>query len=430
MRHDSSLPAVSAANLLANLGFPVLAVRALGVGHQADALFMVFILPAVIAVLLGNSVLNWSTPRLVRRAHTASRQVLCWSLLWALLAGVGILCALLWLLGQALLPRLDPAAGYALALTILPLGVLAMMATVATAVAQSLFTAERNVVGSEWRTLLANLLAMLAWLLFEPVTLGACAGVFALRTVLIALLLLPRLGWPRRPVTTDQDLRDVLRESRWLLLAATYYKSEPFVDRLLFASVSAGAVAAFHLAHQILSLVTVLMNRVITATLVAPLADAVHVSDAVRARRLLNRALLRMALTGLLVWALFVLAGEPLVRLLFAGVPTAPGQIELTAQLLVLLGGYLLGILLGQVLGQAFYNTGDTRAMMALGIGGFTLGLVFKVLALWQFGVIGLTAALSVSWLVNALLYYGFRPAIFRRPAAPPAGSEGEQHRQ
>lgn len=430
MRVQKLLPALSVFNLLANLWFPVLAIRALGASHAADALFLVFILPAVIAVLLGNSVLNWSTPRLVRRVDAAARRQLSWSLLWVLLACVGalcvLLCLLLWLLVQFALPPLDPAGSHALAMTILPAGVVAILASVVAAVAQALFTAERNVVGSEGRTLLANLLAMLAWLLLDPVTLAGCAALFALRAVLVALLLAPWLGRPLRLEAGDRDLRAVLRESRWLLLAATYYKSEPFVDRLLFASVSAGAVAAFHLAHQILALMTVLMNRVITATLVAPLAEAVHASAAGRARRLLQRALLGMAVTGVLVWVGFVLAGEPLVRLLFAGVPTAVGQIELTAQLLVLLGGYMLGILLGQVLGQALYTTGDTRAMMALGSAGFTLGLVIKVLALWQFGVIGLAAALSVSWLLNALLFYGFRPAIFRRPA----NSEREQHRQ
>lgn len=430
MRPHQFLPALSAFNLLANLWFPVLAVRALGAGNAADALFLVFILPAVIAVLLANSVLNWSTPRLVRRADPAARRQLSWSLLWVLLGCVGILCVALWLLAQLWRPALAPAGSYAQAIAIIPAGFVAILASVVTSVAQALFTAERNVVGSEWRTLVANLLALLAWLVLEPATLAACAGLFALRAVLVALLLAPWLGRPSWLVAGDRDLREVLRESRWLLLAATYYKSEPFVDRLLFASVSAGAVAAFHLAHQILALVTVLMNRVITATLVAPLADAVHVSDAGRARRLLHRALLWMAVTGVLVWVVFLLAGEPLVRLLFAGVSTAPGQIELTAQLLVLLGGYMLGILLGQVLGQALYTTGNTRAMMALGIGGFTLGLAIKVFALWQFGVPGLAAALSVSWLLNVLLYYGFRPAIFRRQPAPGAISESEQHRQ
>ena len=78
-RTRTLLAVTSAFNLAANLLFPVLAVRALGGGNAADALFMVFILPTVVAVLLANSVLNWSTPRLVRREDTASRRALAWS---------------------------------------------------------------------------------------------------------------------------------------------------------------------------------------------------------------------------------------------------------------------------------------------------------------------------------------------------------------
>lgn len=424
-RTRTPLAVTSVFNLLANLLFPVLAVRALGTGNASDALFLVFILPPVITVLLGNSVLNWSTPRLVRRTDPAGRRALCWSLAWTLLAGVGLLCLLLWLGAQALAPRLAAGGSYALAIALFPAGAVAVLAAVLTAVSQSLYTAERDVLGSELRTLATNVIAGVAWLVVAPATLESCALLFALRPVLAAAALLPRLGRPRAPDLADPDLRGVLRESRVLLLAATYYKSEPFVDRLLFASVSGGVVAAFHLAHQVMSVVTNMMNRVVTATLVAPLAESVHAGDGPGSRRLLRRAAMHMAFTGCVFWVLFLLLGEPLLRLLLRGTATAAADAALTAHILVLMGGYMLGVLVGQVLGQAFYATGDTRTVVRVGIGIYTLGLLFKGIGLWLFGATGLVAAISLTWLVNLALFRWTRPALFR----PEAGAGDDRVR-
>lgn len=420
-RARTALAIVSVANLLLNLLFPVLAVRALGAGVASDALFMVFILPGVIMVLLGNSILNWAIPRLVRRVDPASRQALCWSLLWVILAGVGFLCVVLLIAAQFFLPGFAPGAAgvsqnsYALAVVALPLGLVAVIATAVTSVAQSLFTAERNVQGGEWRTLAGNSVALMCWFLFDPVTLIVCAALFALRALCIAAALLPRLGLPRRPDFSDTDLRDTLRESRVLLLAAVYYKSEPFVDRLLFASAPGGVVAAFHLAQQILTVVTQLMNRTLTAPMVAPFAERMHAGNIPSARAILRRVLLLMALVGIAVWVLFVTMGEPLVALLFIGSVADPAHIALTAQMLAILGGFMLAVLFGQVLAQVSYCTGEVRLAVGLGIFGYTLGLVMKIAALIQFGVIGMVCAISLSWLINTALYPLVAPGIYRR---------------
>lgn len=418
-----SLLAFSAtANLLQNLLFPVLAVRALGVGAASDALFMVFVLPGVVTVLLANSVLNWLAPRLVHRPDDASRRVLCWSLLWVLLAGVTGLCAALWLAASLVLSGHAEADSFALAASVLPLGLAAVLMAVIAALAQALFTAERDVPGAEWRTLLGKSTALLLWLWVEPATLTACALLFTLRALCVATLLAPRLGRPLRGQWQDADLRGILRESRWLLVAATYYKSEPFVDRLLFASAPGGAVAAYHLATQVLAVVTQLMQRLVAAPLVAPLAEAAQAGDAPGMRRLFFSALWRCVLVGLVLWAAFALGGEKLLGWLLAGTSQDAGhdaaQTALTAQMLVILGGFMLAVLIGQITAQMYYCTGSTRQVVILSVLAYTLGLVLKVLALWQFGMLGLVAAVSVSWLLNVAMFGAFIPGILRRVAA------------
>lgn len=417
-RARALLTAVSAANLLQNLMFPVLAVRALGAGVDADALFMVFVLPGVITVLLSNSVLNWLTPRLVARPDDASRRVLCWSLLWVLLAGVGALCAVLWLGMHLFVETRETRDAYVLAGEVFGIGLLAVLTAVVAALAQSLFVAERDVLGGEWRTLLGSTLVLLLWWALAPDSLAWCAALFALRHVAIAALLLPRLGRVRAPDTRDGDLRGMLRESRLLLLAATYHKSEPFVDRMLLGSVSGGAVSAYHVAGQVLAVVTQLSQRVMIAPLIAPFAEAVQQADIPRMRRIFFGAVRRALLLGISVWVLLFFAGHALLRLLFLGAPLDDTQLALTAQVMVVLGGYMLAVLLGLVSAQVYYCTGQTRRVAVYSSAAYTVGLVLKVIGLWQFGFMGLVAAISLSWLLNVAWFWSVIPRIFREVEA------------
>lgn len=413
-RARTLLTVTSAANLLQNLLFPVLAVRALGAGSDTDALFMVFILPTVAMVLLAGSVFNWLTPRLVRRLDDASRRDLSWSLMWVLLAGVSVFCALLWWLTAFALDGRNINDSYALAGGVLPLGLIAVLATVVSSLSSCLFVAERDVLGGEWRSLLGSSLALFAWVWVAPETLFACAALFALRAVCMAVVLLPRMGMPRLPLWQDKDLREILRESRLLLLAATYYKSEPFVDRFLLASAPGGAVAAYHLAGQILAVVTQLAQRVLIAPLIAPFAEAVHQADIPRMRKIISAAFLRALLLGLVVWAMVIVGADVLLRMLFAGSAVDPEHLALTAQMMAVLGGFMLAVLLGMVSAQVYYCSGETRRVVVYSSMAVTGGFVLKLLALWQFGVMGLVAAISLSWLFNVIWFCGKIPEVFR----------------
>jgi O-antigen/teichoic acid export membrane protein len=414
-RARAVLLTASTANLLHHLLFPVLAIRALGAGTASDALFLVFILPGVAIVLLASSVLNWATPKLVHRPDTASRRALAWSLLWLVCGAMLLLGLLLWLLATLFVPPGDGA--FAQAAGILPIALAAMAGIAVMGVAQSLYTAEHAVPDSEARILLGNLVTVALWFAFPPQTLAACAGFFLLRILLAAALLLPRLGAPRLPDPADADLRAIVRESRWLLLSSTWTKSEPFVDRLLLGAVTSGmagagggVVAAFHVAQQTVSVVALLMHRTVTAPLVPQLAGELRRHDTAAAQARVRAALLRMAQVAVPVWLLFVVAGERILAPLFAG------DAALAARIFVALGGLLLATLYGQVVAQYYYCTGATRSLLWRSVNGYTLGLALKLLALWQFGVMGLVLAISASWLLQALILRAGVPALLATP--------------
>jgi len=69
--------------------------------------------------------------------------------------------------------------------------------------------------------------------------------------------------------------------------------------------------------------------------------------------------------------------------------------------ILLLLSGVWIGGAAGQVLSTSFYSTGDTRTPMRIGVIGFTIAILLKLLAFHAFGITGLAIAASVYYLGN-----------------------------
>ena len=71
--------------------------------------------------------------------------------------------------------------------------------------------------------------------------------------------------------------------------------------------------------------------------------------------------------------------------------------------ILLLLSGVWVGGAAGQVLSMSFYSRGDTRTPVRIGVIGFTIAIVLKILAFRAFGLPGLAMAASAYYLGNTL---------------------------
>jgi peptidoglycan biosynthesis protein MviN/MurJ (putative lipid II flippase) len=123
---------------------------------------------------------------------------------------------------------------------------------------------------------------------------------------------------------------------------------------------------------------------------------------------------------------LVIVAGEWLFALMLAGSGVAAADIALAADMMALLGGYMLAVLMGIVSAQVYYCCGETRRVALYSTVVVTLGVPVKLLGLWQFGVPGLVAGISLSWLLNVAWFWWKVPVIFadvaRRPRGDAAG--------
>jgi len=83
------------------------------------------------------------------------------------------------------------------------------------------------------------------------------------------------------------------------------------------------------------------------------------------------------------------------------------------------MGGFLIAGGMGQILAGAFYAEGDTGTPATVGIIGFTLGILFKVIGFFQLGLIGLAIGASLHQLFNTTVLFVLLKKRFNKSLLP-----------
>ena len=226
----------------------------------------------------------------------------------------------------------------------------------------------------------------------------------AVQTVLLGL----RLGGIRLPRRTPV-LREAWRRARPLLAGSLLTKSEPLVDRSLSSFASQGELTHLHLAMQVYGSGQTVLARAITAPMVTRLSKLAEQGRWREFEQSMRRSLVTV---GVISLGVLVVVG-----LAFA---TAPGlrpsigrfraqDFQIVLRCMVALGGFSIAGALGQILSSTYYCLGDTRTPTLIGLFGFTVGLIGKIVGLTKFGIVGLATGTSVAWILNIpILILGF----------------------
>jgi peptidoglycan biosynthesis protein MviN/MurJ (putative lipid II flippase) len=258
--------------------------------------------------------------------------------------------------------------------------------------------------GSALVSAVAGLVVLVEWLPSGGVEAAAWAVV--IKAALQLLLLLPGMGPYRVPQWGRPELRRAWERWRPLVLGALYYKSETVVDRFLASLAPAGVLSLYYLAQQAYSSVQLLLAKTLAGPAIPFLARAAHLGHWWSFGRIMRRrlaALLGVAGAGWIAVALF---GLPVLTLAFGHGRFDPAEIRQLRQLLLLLGGVLLGGSAGQIIATSFYAKGDTRTPVRIGAIGFTIAVSLKVPAFFLFGIAGVAGVASLQYLASAAVQY------------------------
>ena len=99
--------------------------------------------------------------------------------------------------------------------------------------------------------------------------------------------------------------------------------------------------------------------------------------------------------------------GQPLIRDLLERGRFSPDDTRVVAVALVMLCGMIIGGSLGEVAAKVFFSRQHARTPVLVGLIGFGIGIALKFAWVRSWGIVGIAAATSVFYLLNAFALLG-----------------------
>ncbi|HXG46595.1 MAG TPA: lipid II flippase MurJ [Methylomirabilota bacterium] len=387
-----------------------------GPGPQTDALFAGLTVPQFIVVVASNPLAHVLVP-LLATGDRSAREGGAWAVFLLSLMGFAVLAAILAASASLWLPLLVPGfSDSAKQLTVrlgrIQMGGMAFMATAA--VLRSAFHARNEFIWAAFSAFLASVAGLAALVLMLPAYgVDAAAWSFTLRSALEFILLVPALGPFRRPAWHSPLVGATWRRIRPLVLGYSYERTEIVLDRLLASLAPAGALSLLYLGQQVYGAVGQVINRAVTLPVTPRLAQEAARGDWPAFQATYRRRLGWIAGVTLAAFLVVLLAGRPVLSLVFGMRNVTSEDVALLWLLMVLLAGLLHGDPTGHLLLTGFYAVGDTRTPTGIGMAMYTVGVAVKLLGTALGGIAGLAVATSAYYFGrSAVLYVGLRRKV------------------
>jgi murein biosynthesis integral membrane protein MurJ len=354
--------------------------------------------------VLGGSLTNVLVPVLATEEEGSSTSV--WTLIHLTFVVGSVLALALALTSHLWIPLTVPGFkpdSISITVALLRIQMLTVVLTLIVTVQRAAYNARHRFVWAETTGMLA-ILGSIGFLVAGLPRLGIFAAAWAgvIRSAIQAALLIPGLGRYGALKWEPDKLREIWRRLHPLLLGSIYYKSDIVIDRVLATLVPSGFLSLYYLANQLWSAGSLILSKAIAAPAVPLLATSASKNDWRGFRRINRRRLAALLLIAVVAYLCLLVAGRPLLALVFEESRFQLHEVRQFWWLLVALGGVWIGGAAGQIIGTSFYAKGDTRTPMRIGAIWFTVGIALKLAGFNMFGIWGVAIGASLSYLASA----------------------------
>lgn len=408
-RKITVLAFLSVINIAIQFSYHWYTITRVGSGWQTDALYAGLVVPVFVLSVISTSLTHVLVPIL-----TACREEEFDDSIWFYLYTVGLvflsLAALLILTDNFWIPLIFPGLGEEtinLTKSVFEIQVFGILGTSLVAVLEAASHARQKFYNVE----IARIITALLGLLVLSLTVGeygviAAAMVYSLRPLILAGALLRHAGRWRGFRFDFARASVVWARLKYLIAGSLYYRLDPLLDRFLLSSAVPGSITLYYLAQQIYGAGSNVMSRAVSTPMVPVLSS--HTRDGNwRAFRehYFSRLLLVFSLSAAAVIGL-VIVGKPVLAFLFHRENFSEESVYTMWAIMLALSGVFVAGSVGQVLSSSFYASGNTRSPTKIGVVGYSIGIILKIMGFHLYGVLGLALATSSYYVLNMVVLY------------------------
>lgn len=413
------LGGLSGINILLSFVYQWYIVTTLGPGSETDALFAGMVIPQLVLAVVSGSLTHVLVPVLASNTKEALYRD-TWSFFLAIGAFSSVLSLLLFLTAPFWAPWTVPgfdSNNKLLTISLVQIQLFGIVFNSLLAVLLSFYHARQKFIWVEVSSLLSTVVGLIFLIWGLPVFgVKIAAWSMLLKGVLQIALLIPGLGGFRKPDWKSIGVVEAWKRLRPLLLGTVYYKTDQLVDRFFVSMTPAGGLSLFHLAQQIYSAGNQIFNKALAFPMVPLLAQAASGDNWILFQKILQKRLLWTAGITSISYILLLLAGQSVLSILFGHNRFESSEVIMLWWILNALIGVWIGGAFGQILSSSFYAKGNTTVPTRIGIIGFSLGIGFKIIGFYLWGVLGMAAGTSVYYFLNVvLLYYALSKRLMKR---------------
>lgn len=382
-------------------------LRELGAGVRSDALFAGMTIPQLFFEVISYS-MSYVVLPLLSTEEPEQRRADAWTLAQGVGAIFIALAALLWFATPLWTPWLvsgfDPA-GKALTISLTRIQLLGMVFTSVTGILSCYQYSCRRFVRTEASSAIAAGVGLVFLVKMLPVA-GVTAGAWSLvlRAAVEMILMTPGIGRYRKPNFRSFVTRQTVRRIRPLILATSYSRSAPAIDRYLASMAPAGSLSLLNLGRQVQDAVTRIQNKALTNPILPALAEFVREGNRSMFDRTYKQRVLWVGVSTAVLTVAVLGLGFPLIRVIFASRNVTAENISLLWTVMLALAGVQFGYGMRNVLAGAFYSMGNTRTPTKIDALCYTIGIPLRILGFKLFGVVGIALGTSAFYILDGLL--------------------------
>ncbi|HET6675506.1 MAG TPA: lipid II flippase MurJ [Nitrospiraceae bacterium] len=408
-----ALSAITFGQLASSFGIQWYTVTQLGAGAETDGLYAALTLPQIVMVILVDPLGFVLTP-LLSIKNERERRIVGAQIVW-LIAGCSLLITLLAVIVAPLtVPLLAPGFSEStvqLTVDLARIQATAIVGAACTMALSSLYHAGQNFL---WPAASMLICSLVGWVILivgirsGGVTLAAWVQVITFVGPLF-FLASPVAWWPWGEHGCLRGfLSEVWRQSKPLMVSASYCRTGFMVDRLLTSLLAPGSIVILELASRVHFAIVRILNQGVTTPIVPVLASLSNHG---------NWPVFRARYWDRLIWIVLVSFGMVLglatVAILGPYFYHAGGEHSMMGTLrwedlnkltvaLVIGSGVLMFGSINHLAMSAFYAQGDTRTPMRIQVLAHSLGIILKACGFFLGGLYGIMAAMSVAYGIEA----------------------------